>query len=220
MKDVLYLIRHHYKMEIRSSQGIAGLVLFAIASVYTGFQVVGGNPDPDTWNALAWIILMFTSFNSASRPLPEDLASVRTYLHWVVSPRKLIIARTIHHSLILIILASLLLFAMGLFLGTAELCILSIFAFLLGMIFTGVALASTLTLLAAISARAGAGYGLTAILGLPLIIPIILVSTQFGSDLLSGLTLAQSSDNLIFLLTLATGSSIFGYVLFPYLWRT
>ncbi len=207
-------------MEIRSSQGIAGLVLFAIATVYTAFQVVGGHPDLDTWNALAWIILMFTSFNSASRPLPEDLASVRTYLHWVVTPRKLIIARTVHHSFVLIILASLLLFAMGLFLGTAELNAVSILSFLAGMILTGVALASTLTLLAAISARAGAGYGLTAILGLPLIIPIILVSTQFGSDILTGLTLAQSSENLFFLLTLATGSSVFGYVLFPYLWRS
>ena len=207
-------------MEIRSSQRIAGLVLFAIATVYTAFQVVGGHPDLDTWNALAWIILMFTSFNSASRPLPEDLASVRTYLHWVVTPRKLIIARTVHHSFVLIILASLLLFAMGLFLGTAELNAVSILSFLAGMILTGVALASTLTLLAAISARAGAGYGLTAILGLPLIIPIILVSTQFGSDILTGLTLAQSSENLFFLLTLATGSSVFGYVLFPYLWRS
>jgi len=220
MKDVLYLIKHHYRMELRSSQGIAGLVLFAIATVFTAFQVIGGHPDPETWNAMAWIILMFTSFNSASRPLPEDLASVRTYLHWVVTPRNLIIARTIHHSSVLIILASLLLFAMGLFLGTAELTSLSILWFLVGMILTGVALASTLTLLAAISARAGAGYGLTAILGLPLIIPVILVSTQFGSDILSGLTLAQSSDNLLFLLTLAVGSSVFGYVLFPYLWRS
>jgi heme exporter protein B len=207
-------------MEMRSSHNIASLVLFALASVYTAMQVVGGKPDPSTWNAMAWIILMFTAFNSAARLLPEDLSSVRTYTHWTIPPRVMILARTLHHALVMAVLSSLLLFFTGLFLGSANMEFVDMMGFLAGMILTAVALASTLTLLSALSARAGAGYGLTAILGLPLIIPIVLISTQFGSDLISGIALADTAENLLFLGVLSIGISIFGYVLFPYLWRS
>jgi heme exporter protein B len=218
MKGLSYLLRHHLKMELRSAHSISSLVLFALASVYTAFQVIKGEADPATWNAMAWIILMFTAFNSAARPMKEDLASVRAYLHWTVPPHVLIAARTLHQSLIMSALSSLVLFAMGLFLGSLD--ISSMLAFLLGLLITGVALACTLTLVSAISARAGAGYGLTAVLGLPLIIPIILVCTSFGTDIISGVPLADTFENIVFLFAISIGSATFGYILFPYLWRS
>lgn len=217
---MLYLVLHHLKMEMRSAHNIASLVLFALASVYTAMQVVGGIPDPSTWNAMAWIILMFTAFNSAARLLPEDLSSVRAYMHWTVPPRVMILARTLHQALVMALLSALLLFFTGLFLGSANMGVVDMIGFLAGMMLTAIALASTLTLLSALSARAGAGYGLTAVLGLPLIIPIILISTQFGSDLISGIALADTAENLLFLGALSIGISTFGYVLFPYLWRS
>ncbi|MBM72265.1 MAG: hypothetical protein CL847_05740 [Crocinitomicaceae bacterium] len=220
MKMVSYLVRHHLKMELRSLHNVMSLVIFALASTYTALQVLGGKPDPTTWNALAWIILMFTAFNSASRVLPEDLTAVRAYMHWTVPPRVMIIARTLHQSIIMIILSCLLLFALGLFLGSGNMDTLSIFGFLAGMILTAVGLASTLTLLSALSARAGAGYGLTAVLGLPLIIPIVMISTSFGTDLVTGVALGQTVQNLYYLGGLSIAIGIYGYILFPYLWRS
>lgn len=220
MKMVLYLVKHHLKMDLRNIHNVMSLVLFALASAYTALQVLGGKPEPSTWNALAWIILMFTSFNSASRVLPEDLNSVRTYIHWTIPPKVLILARTLHSSLIMSMLSVLLLFALGLFLGTASMSTTVILFFLLGMVLTAVGLSATLTLLSSLSARAGAGYGLTAILGLPLIIPIILVSTQFGTDLISGVAISSTVQNLYYLGGLSIGIGVYGYILFPYLWRS
>ena len=82
-----------------------------------------------------------------------------------------------------------------------------------------VALGTTLTLLALIAARAGAGFGMTAVLGLPLVLPVVLVSTTLGSELMSGVLLADTWHNFAFLGALAAGSGVFGAVLFPYLWR-
>ena len=146
MTMVRFLIRHHLKMELKSIHNVSSLVLFAIASTYATLQVIGGKPDPTTWNAIAWIILIFTAFNSASRVLPEDLTSVRTYMHWTVPPKVMIVARTLHQSIIMSILSCLLLFALGLFLGSGNMETSSIFGFLLGMILTSIGLASTLTL--------------------------------------------------------------------------
>ena len=110
---------------------------------------------------MAWIILMFTAFNSAARPMKEDLASVEhTYIG--LGLHVLIVARTLHQSLIMSALSSLVL-AMGLFLGSLD--ISSMLAFSLGLLITGSS--RVYTFVSAISARAGAGYGLTAVLGLP-----------------------------------------------------
>ena len=220
MRKVLYMVRHHIKMDLRSNHNIMSLVVFALASTYTAFQVLQGRPDPNTWNAIALIVLIFTAFNSAARVLPEDMSSVRSYMHWTVPPKVMIVARTLHQSFIMSSLSCLLLLALGFFMGLAEMSNENIAGFLLGMVLTSVGLSATLTLISALSARAGAGYGLTAVLGLPLTIPIVLISTEFGTDMVSGRMLSSSIHNLYYLGGLSVSISIFGYILFPYLWRS
>ena len=70
-----------------------------------------------------------------------------------------------------------------------------------------------------IAARAGAGFGMTAVLGLPLMLPIVLVSTTLGGELLHGVLVADTWHNFAFLGALTLGSGVLGAVLFPYLWR-
>ncbi|OUU17962.1 MAG: hypothetical protein CBC05_03445 [Crocinitomicaceae bacterium TMED45] len=204
---------------MRAQHSIAGLVLFAIATVYAAYQVVQGRPEPETWNALAWIILLFTSFNGVSRTLEEDRSEVLGYLRTTVQPLHFMLARTLHNVVVLTGLACLVVFFMGLLLGWAKLDGMRIVGFVGGMALTAVALGTTLTLLALIAARAGAGFGMTAVLGLPLVLPVVLVSTTLGSELMSGVLLADTWHNFAFLGALAAGSGVFGAVLFPYLWR-
>ena len=80
MRETWFLFRHFWKADVRAQHSIAGLVLFAIATVYAAYQVVQGRPEPETWNALAWIILLFTAFNGVSRTLDEDRSEVLAYL--------------------------------------------------------------------------------------------------------------------------------------------
>ncbi|HBS20192.1 MAG TPA: hypothetical protein DEA66_05045 [Flavobacteriales bacterium] len=129
------------------------------------------------------------------------------------------LARTLHNVVVLTGLACLVVFFMGLLLGWAKLDGMRIAGFVGGMALTAVALGTTLTLLALIAARAGAGFGMTAVLGLPLVLPVVLVSTTLGSELMSGVSLADTWHNFAFLGALAAGSGVFGAVLFPYLWR-
>ena len=219
MRETWFLFRHFWKADVRSQHSIAGLVLFAIATVYAAYQVVQGRPEPETWNALAWIILLFTAFNGVSRTLEEDRSEVLAYLRTTVQPLHFMLARTLHNLVVLTGLACLVVFFMGLLLGWAKLDGMRIAGFVGGMALTAVALGTTLTLLALIAARAGAGFGMTAVLGLPLVLPVVLVSTTLGSELMSGVLLADTWHNFAFLGALAAGSGVFGAVLFPYLWR-
>ena len=219
MRETWYLFRHLLSTDFRAQHGIAGLVLFAVATVYATYQVVQGRPDPDTWNAMAWIILLFTAFNGVSRTLEEDRREVLAYLRTTVQPLHYMLARTLHNVIVLCGLACLVLGCMGLLLGWAELNGARLVGFASGMILTAIALGFTLTLLALIAVRAGAGFGMTAILGLPLVLPIVLVSTRLGGELMSGVLLADAWHHFAFLGALSVGSGVFGAVLFPYLWR-
>ena len=219
MRETWFLFRHFWKADVRAQHSIAGLVLFAIATVYAAYQVVQGRPEPETWNALAWIILLFTAFNGVSRTLEEDRSEVLAYLRTAVQPLHFMLARTLHNVVVLTGLSCLVVFFMGLLLGWAKLDGMRIAGFVGGMALTAVALGTTLTLLALIAARAGAGFGMTAVLGLPLVLPVVLVSTTLGSELMSGVSLADTWHNFAFLGALAAGSGVFGAVLFPDLWR-
>jgi heme exporter protein B len=219
MRQTLFLFRHLVRTDLRATHGVAGLVLFAIATLYAVYQVVRGRPEPATWNAMAWVILLFTAFNGVSRTLEEDRPEVLAYLRTTVQPVHYMLARMLHNTAILAGLACFVLAFMGLLLGWAELEGPRLWGFVAGMVLTSIALGTTLTLLALIAARAGAGFGMTAVLGLPLILPIVLVATTLGDDLMRGVVVADTALNFAFLGVLGLGSGTLGVVLFPYLWR-
>ena len=215
----LHLTRHAFKMEFRQKNGLAGLVLFAIASVYTCYQVAGSRADVDAWNSLAWVVLLFSAFNAVSKPWPEDSAEMRAYLVHVVKPQEWILARITFFSLLLSALTCIVFVAFTLFLGSEHLNGKQGLSFFLGMQCTSIALASLLAMIQALAIRANGGFGLIAVLGLPLIIPVILIATRYGMDILNGISFADTAHNLLFLATLSGGFGALGYILFPYLWN-
>ena len=214
----IHLTRHAFQMEFRKKNGLAGLILFAISSVYTCYQVAGSRADADAWNALAWVVLLFSAFYAVSKPWPEDSPEMRTYLVHVVKPQEWILARITFFSLLLSGLTCIVFMAFTLFLGSEHLSTTGAFSFFLGMQATSIAMASLLAMIQALAIRANGGFGLIAVLGLPLIIPVILIATQYGLDILNGVSFADTAHNLLFLATLSGGFGALGYILFPYLW--
>lgn len=214
----IHLTRHAFRMEFRKKNGLAGLILFAVSAVYTCYQVAGSRADADAWNALAWVVLLFSAFNAVSKPWPEDSPEMRSYLIHVLKPKEWILARITFFSLLLSGLTCIVFVAFTLFLGSEHLSATRALWFFFGMQATSVAMASLLAMIQALAIRANGGFGLIAVLGLPLIIPIILIATQYGMDVLNGVSFADTAHNLLFLATLSGGFGALGYILFPYLW--
>ena len=113
MRETWFLFRHFWQADLKAQHGIAGLVLFAVCTVYAAYQVVQGRPEPETWNALAWVILLFTAFNGVSRTLEEDRREVLAYLRTTVQPLHYMLARTLHNVIVLSGLACLVLDSWG-----------------------------------------------------------------------------------------------------------
>ena len=212
------LTRHAFKMEFRQKNGLAGLILFSIASVYTCYQVAGSRAEAEAWNALAWVVLLFSAFNAVAKSWPEDAPEIRAYLIHVVRPQEWVLARITFFSLLLCGMSSIVFIAFTLFLGTEHFSGMQAIYFFIGMLLTSVALASLLAMIQALAVRANGGFGLIAVLGLPLIIPVILIATRYGMDILHGISFADTAHNLLFLGTLSGGFGALGFILFPYLW--
>ena len=93
MRETWFLFRHFWRADWNAQHGVTGLVLFAVATVYAVYQVVQGRPEPETWNAMAWVILLFTAFNGVTRGMEEDRPEVLAYLRTTVQPVHYMIAR-------------------------------------------------------------------------------------------------------------------------------
>ncbi len=82
-------------------------------------------------------------------------------------------------------------------------------------------LASSLTLVSGIAARAGQGGGtLLAVLGLPVLVPVLLLLVKVSKNALDGLPWEASQSSVITLVALNFIVGAVSYLLFPFLWRS
>lgn len=214
---ILYLMRHEARLEFRQKHTIAGIALFALSTVYLCYQAFQKLDDGTTWNALLWVILLFTAFSAVGKSFQGQRRGLRLYLFWTVRPQEYIVAKVIYNMGLMLLLSLLAFGAYGLFLGSTPIDGKWV-GYLIGLLMGSIGFASLLTLISAIAAQSETGVGLTAILGMPIAIPHILLLNRYNSQLLQGIPLADNGLNLLFMLILTFGILGLSYLLFPYLW--
>jgi heme exporter protein B len=107
----------------------------------------------------------------------------------------------------------------ALFLGSEVLSEADLPQFLLAVVLGGIGFATVLTLISAIAARSGNGLGLMAILGFPLVLPMLLAVMRASKLALDGVAWSVTSTYFGGLLLLDVITVTLAWVLFPYLWR-
>jgi len=112
---------------------------------------------------------------------------------------------------------SLLLFL--LFFGDAVLLKLDWSQLIIGLTLGSTGLGITLTFVASLAQRTGNGIGLMAILGFPLIVPLLVTIVKFTRLAIEGVTWATNAYQLMLLIVLNVLAVVLSYLLFPYLWR-
>ena len=107
MKILIALIRKDLLFEWRSLYQISGLLAFLLGVAYLIYFFVG-SPILETWNLLFWLVLLFLSFFIGSRLFEEDAIRYKSYLHQMVSPVQLFLAKVIFSFFLLTVLSVLL----------------------------------------------------------------------------------------------------------------
>ena len=219
-RDIITLLAKDFRLEWRQRSALGGLLLYVGSTVFVcflSFSLRGGTPPPPAWNALLWIILLFAAVNAVAKSFMQESAGLRLYYYTAVPPQAVILAKMLYNALLLLTVAAVALFLYTVLLGNP---IQNPTLFVGNLALGALGFATTLTLVSGIAARAGGnGATLMAVLGFPVMIPMLLLLIRVSKNALDGLDWSVSSSSLLTLGALNLLVGAVSYLLFPYLWR-
>jgi heme exporter protein B len=162
---------------------------------------------------------LFAAFNALGRSFQRENAGRQLYLYTLASPRSVVLARTVYNGLIMAVLSLLSLAAYALFIGGSPFAGSRLDIFLAVVVIGGTGFALLLTLISALAARAGNGIGLMAILGFPIVLPMLLSLMKASKLALDGMGWNVAGKYVLWLVLIDLITITLAWLLFPYLWR-
>ncbi|MEQ7799785.1 heme exporter protein CcmB [Pedobacter sp. ASV1-7] len=213
--QVKHLVKKELLLEWRSKYALNGVLLYVVSTVFVCFLSFV-SIDIITWNALFWIIMLFASINAVSKSFLQESKGRQLYIYTIASPIALIISKTIYNVLLMTLLTVIALsFHMMVFGRVPQDLLMYFIATILGSL----SFSTIFTMISAIASKAGNGGMLMAILGFPIIIPVLVVLIKLTKNAIDGLDRSVSWDEVGILLVINVLVMAVSLLLFPYLWR-
>ena len=219
-KEIRLLLRKEVVLEWRQRYALNGILLYVVGAVficYLSFNLQQGTVKVVTWNALFWIILLFAAVNAVAKSFVQERAGRAIYYYTVASPQGIILSKIIYNTFLLLVLATTCLLVYMLVMGNT---IQNLGLFALNLLLGASGFSITLTMVSSIASKANNNSSLMAILGFPVIIPMLLMVIKVSKNALDGLDLSVSYDEIIILIAMNAIVVVLSYILFPFLWRT
>ena len=181
------------------------------------FLVLRGGVNPFSWNALFWIVMLFSAVTAVSKSFVQESSVRQMYYFHLVNPEAIIVAKIIYNTFFLVLLSCLGYLLFSLILGNP---IQDRGLFLVAMVLAAIGFSTSLTLMSGIASKAENNGMLMAVLSFPVVIPILLMTIKISKNAIDGLARSESLDEVITLLAIDTIMGALAFILFPYLWRS
>jgi len=213
------LLRKEIRLEWRQKHALAGIGLYVLATVFVCYLALQRIEAPEVWNALLWITVLFTAFNAMQKTFAQENNGVHLYLYSLAPAGTIMLAKMIYYALLAAVLNLFSLAFFLLFFGNEVTASIDVPQFMTGLLLGSTGLGIALTFIAGLAFRSGAGTGLVAILGFPVVMPLLITLSRFSQSALQGMSWTDNGLNLLVLLILNGAFLVLSLVLFPYLWR-
>jgi heme exporter protein B len=211
------LIKKEFLLEFRQKSTIGGVLVYVIGTIFVSALCFKGKLDKPTWNALFWVITLFTSVTISSKSFIKETGGQALFNYLYYSPRQFILSKILYNMVFMLCLSCITFFFYAFFIKN-EVENLALFFIVLVLASTG--LAGILSLMSAISGKASGNFALMSILSFPVIMPLILVVIRLSKQAVDGLEWAGVSFSfIVILLALNLLTVALSFLLFPYLWR-
>ncbi|MBL7932401.1 MAG: heme exporter protein CcmB [Bacteroidia bacterium] len=211
------LFKKELTLEFRQKSSIGGVLVYVAGTIFVSALCLKGRLDKPTWNALFWIISLFTSVTISGRSFLKETGgqALFNYLHY--SPQQFIFSKVLYNMIFMLCLSLTTFFFYGFFIKNE---VENLPLFLIVLILASTGLAGVLSLMSAISAKAQGSFALMSILSFPVLMPLILVVIRLSRQAVDGLEWAAVSfDFIIILVALNALTLALAFILFPYLWK-
>ena len=215
-KEIKELVLNDVRLNWRERYALYSLLLYVLCTSYIAYLSFEGIINERSWIALFWIIVLFAAMNASLQSFKRELNYQALFFYTIARPRAIIIAKIIYNSglLILLNLASYIIYST--FLGNP---ISNTISFVLCIVLGSSAIASLLTLIAAIASKTNNGGGIMTILSMPLLFPLLINLIKTSEICINENEFYQIDNQILFLFLLNIVTILLSYLLFPYLWR-
>ena len=211
------LLKKDVLLELRQKHTFYGIILYIASTIFVIFLSFPDKPESDVWNSLFWVIQLFVCVNTVAKSFLQESRGRMLYFYSIVSPTEFIIAKLLFNVVLMALMScvSLLLFFIFLDNPTSD-----------SLRFTGIVLLGGLslslvfTLMSAIAAKAQQNAALIAILGFPVILPILLLLMRLSRSAFAEIFREGAILQLVGLILLMDVLVVvLAAILFPFLWK-
>lgn len=211
----LSLVRKDLLIEWRQRHALFGVLLYVGATVFVVY-LMNGQPDDKVWNALFWLTQLFVATNAVAKSFLQEHAHRFRYYYTLAHPVTFLLAKMVYSMVLMLVmsLVSLLLFSLLLGMPLAQtglfVCITAV---------GSISLSALFTFLSAIAARAQQNAAIMAVLGFPLVAPLLLMLSNLALKAISPIYQPGWWGLALTLLALNALIIVLGVILFPFLWQ-
>lgn len=216
IKSVLALLKKDILLELRQQHTLYGVLLYIASTIFVLYLSVD-ELEANVWNGLFWVIQLFVCVNAVAKSFLQESRGKMLYYFSIVSPVEFIIAKIIYNVGLMICMSLISLLLYGFFLSSP---VNNAMQFTGIVMLGGASISLVFTLMSAIAAKANQNAALVAILGFPVILPLLLLLMRLSKAAFNEIfregALLQLSGLIVGLDALIIAMAV---VLFPYLWK-
>ena len=213
---VYSLLKKDVLLELRQQHTLYGILLYIASTVFV-LSLSVQELEANVWNGLFWVIQLFVCVNAVAKSFLQESKGKMLYYYSIVSPIQFITAKIIYNVCLMICMSLVSLLLYAIFLNNP---VSNALRFTGIVILGGASISLVFTLMSAIAAKANQNAALIAILGFPVILPLLLLLMQLSKAAFNEIfregALLQLTGLIIGLDLLIVGMAV---VLFPYLWK-
>jgi heme exporter protein B len=218
VQKITALLKKDFLLELRQQHTFYGILLYIASTVFVLFlSMPGDGLDGRVWNSLFWVIQLFVCVNTVAKSFLQESRGRMLYFYSITPPVAFILAKLLFN---IILMAGMSLVSLLLFFIFLNNPVQDALRFMGIVILGGTSISMVFTLMSAIAAKAQQNAALIAILGFPIILPILLLLMRLSQSAFAEVfregALLQIAG-LIFLLDLLV--IVLAVILFPFLWK-
>lgn len=209
------LVKKDLLMEWRQKHTLFGVLLYVGSTVFVVYMM-SGQPEARIWNALFWLTQLFVAVNSVAKSFLQEHPNRFRYYFTIVKPATFLLAKMVYSIVLMLVMSLVSLLLYYIMLGWP---LIQSGLFIVITMVGSLSLSAVFTFLSAIAARAQQNSALMAILGFPLVTPLLMILSKLALTALSLVYMPGWWNLALVLIGLDVLVIMLGVILFPFLWQ-
>ena len=218
-KQIVDIFLLEWKRELRNRNALYAVLMYVVVTLLIVLQSFSQLDNFFVYNALFWIILVFAALQSIAQLGSKESAGHRLFLYSLAHPVAVILGKILFNTFFSVVIALITFLVYLLFFGSEPLENIHWGSYGTALVLGVIGFASIFSMVTIITSKAQQNTGLSAVLGFPLILPLVvsLIKVCVAASKGSGFDVTQSALLAIFAIIVI--NIVLSFLLFPYLWR-